>query len=55
MARLEIPLTREEGGIKLAENKIISPLDKDNLPKDDAPPDTSQNTMELARDGPAPP
>ena len=44
MARVEIPLTRTSGEVKLAE-----------VPLEEPPPDEDDITMVPPRDGPAPP
>lgn len=55
MARIEIPMTRASGTVKVAETKVIPPFDAGGVPEDEAPPEALDDTMALARDGPAPP
>lgn len=53
MARVPIALLREtDNSPRLAEVTTVSPFDAAN---DDAPPKDTEDTMALARDGPAPP
>ena len=54
MARIQIPLTRTSGEVKLAVAETHLPQNAE-VPSEEAPPDKEDNTMVPARDGPAPP
>jgi len=54
MARVEIPLIRLSGEVKLAEVEADQSSADKSL-ENDSPPGEENNTMALARDGPAPP